>query len=113
MVNFCSQNKFQGCRQNQNRIAVATGQRCNPIKGSSCIFEVRRSHQSLLTEVDWAESSAGRYRDPVLILCLIVDEHSKLNQYKIRVLASGRATAGDFGCQLGSRCVDKIRTGSR
>jgi len=75
------------CRQNQNRIAVATGQRS--ITDSSCIVEVRRSNQALLTEVDWLESSAGRYRDPVLILCLIVDEHSKLNQYKMRVLASG------------------------
>jgi len=65
------------CRQNQNRIAVATGQRSNPIKDSSFIFEVRRSRQPLLTEVDWLESSAGRYRHPVLILCLIVDEHRK------------------------------------
>jgi len=64
-------------RQNQNRIAVATGQRSNPIKDSSFIFEARRSNQALLTEVDWLESSAGRYRDPVLILCLIVAAHTK------------------------------------
>ena len=69
--------KFVVCRQNQNRIAVATGQRRNPIKDRRFIFEVHRSHQPLLRSIVRLTLSAGRYRDPVLILCLIVDEHTK------------------------------------